>query len=399
MFAIHDGPQIPFEVDSIISEATRQTGHSDFGDQRFLNGLNALVQSFKEGFAEMAPEKVRLMGQSLVALLAARLNVIADRKKYPEIAEEKIVSPLFFIGMARTGSTLIQSLFAQDPANISPEFWETMLPSPPPRFGMTDDRMNRVAQIMKWHLDAAPGFTDQHPYFIEEGFRALAECGSIMEMSFVSYQFDAFYPVNSYHEWFAKGDHEEAVHFHKMFLQHLQWGRPHRHWVLKAVEHGVWLEHLLKIYPDATFIWTHRDPYKQIGSLISNFVTVRQYAGGPPDDIQALGRHVLQTVRDVYARGMAARANAGSERFIDVYYDDLTRDQVAVVRGIYERIGRPFTAEAELRVRSWLRHNAPDKHAIHVYDTADYGLTRQEVEQALPEYYAAHGSRFPRSTD
>jgi hypothetical protein len=396
MFAILDGADVPFTAEGLMRAAQLRTGLSDWGDLRFLDGLRALVRSFREeGFAAMSAERARAMGPSLIALLDARLRILDDRKKYPQIAQEAIVEPIFFIGMARTGSTFIQTLFAQDPANIAAEFWEMMLPSPPPRFGMGAKRQERVAQIMKWHMDAAPGFDTQHPYFIEESYRALAECGSIMEMSFASWQFCAFYPVASYEQWFLHADMTEAVEFHHLTLQHLQWGRPHRHWVSKAVEHGVYLERLLEEYPDAHFVWTHRDPYQQMGSFASNIVTVRQYTGLPQEaNGPELARQTLRAVRDTYALGMAARDKAAEDRFHDVYYHDLTRDPVGTIRSLYDKFGRPLTAEAELRMEVWLRNNKPDKHGKHVYDAANFGLTRKYVEQELAEYLARFGAPF-----
>jgi len=334
----------------------------------------------------MSEERVKAMGPSLVALLKARLQVLDDRKKYPEIAEEKIVRPIFFIGHARTGSTFIQTLFAQDPANVAPEFWEMMLPSPPPKFGMGDERRERVAEIMRWHMEAAPGFETQHPYFIEEGFRALAECGSIMEMSFASYQFYAFYRVPSYNEWFVQADMREPVDFHHKMLQHLQWGRPGRHWVSKAVEHGIYLDALLDEYPDAHFVWTHRDPYDQMGSFASNICTVRQYGGKPVTDFEEPTQQTIQAVRQTFDRAIAVRDKADPSRFSDVYYRNLTRDPIGVIRGIYEKLGRPLTAEAELRMQSWLRNNKPDKHGAHIYDPKDFGITHEGIREAFSEY-------------
>lgn len=398
MFAILDGPEVEFTAESLMKEAQHQTGLSDWGDLAFVDAFERLVRSFREdAFPRMSADRSKAMGASLIAILAARLRVLDDRKKYPEIAEEKIERPIFFIGMARTGSTFIQTLFAQDPANIAPEFWEMMLPSPPPRFGMGGERHDRVAQIMKWHMEAAPGFDTQHPYFIEDSFRALAECGSIMEMSFASYQFFAFYPVNSYQSWFVNADMREPVEFHHKMLQHLQWGRPGRHWVSKAVEHGVYLEHLLKEYPDAHFVWTHRDPYDQMGSFSSNISTVRQYAGLPVTNVPELARETVEAVRDTFERGMAARDNADPTRFHDVYYRDLTKDPIGVIRGLYEKMDRPLTAEAELRMIGWLRDNKPDKHGAHVYDASDFGLTHEYLETTLSKYLTRFNHVFRRN--
>ena len=42
-----------------------------------------------------------------------RLNYVNDRKLYPAIAEQKIVKPIFIIGLGRTGSTILHDILAQ----------------------------------------------------------------------------------------------------------------------------------------------------------------------------------------------------------------------------------------------------------------------------------------------
>jgi len=399
MFAIRDEAPVEFTVEALMKAAEAKTGLHEWGDMRFLEGLEALVKSFREeGFAQMSEEVVGYMGPSLVALLVSRLQILDDRKKYPEIAQECITQPIFFIGMARTGSTLIQSLFAQDPANLAAEFWEMMLPSPPPKFGIGAERQARAAQIMKAHLEAAPGFSNQHPYFIEEGYRALAECNSATEWSFSSIQLPAFYPLRSYLNWFLNSDPEEAVKFHRMALQHLQWGRSGRFWVSKAIDWGVYLDQLCHQYPDGKFIWTHRDPLAHVASLASNLQVVRQYGGRPVTDLHSMGDLALDIVSGVFERLMSARDRADSSRFFDSYYEDLVEEPVERVRYMYVNfLGRSLTAEAELRMASWLRDNNQTKHGKHLYEPADFGLSRENVEKRLATYMQRYGERFRRA--
>jgi hypothetical protein len=300
--------------------------------------------------------------------------------------------------MARSGSTLIQTLFAQDPANIAPQFWEVMLPSPPPRFGIGAERKARVAQMMKWHLDATPGFTTRHPYFIEDNYQALAECGSIGQMSFAGYQFFSFFPVPSYQDWFVKANHRHAIRFHRYLLQHLQWGREGRAWVSKAVEHGVYLDALIEEYPDAIFVWTHRDPYEQLASMSSTAAVLRQLSSRI-EDLRELGRLRVKSVKETFDRTMAARRKADPKRFFDVYYLDLLHRPIETVRTIYDAIGRPLTAEAELRMENWLHHNAQDKHGTHVYDPAEYGLDRSDIQRVFGDYLSQHGAELQASQE
>ena len=56
---------------------------------------------------------------------------------------------------------------------------------------------------------------------------------------------------------------------HKQVLQLLQWHGERRRWVLKWPCHLVALDPLLEVYPDASFVITHRDPVQALASNCS----------------------------------------------------------------------------------------------------------------------------------
>jgi hypothetical protein len=388
---IEAGPEVSLDVGAVIEAAERQSGLSVSGDGSFMPGLNALIDSIRADVWDGYTPHVRAcMGRSLAHLLAGRLAVIECRRLYPPISEVRIDRPVFFIGMGRTGSTLIQTLMAQDPANIAPQMWETICPAPPPRFGLDPQRRDRVAQIMTWYLQAMPDLLAQHPYFIEDGYRALAECGSICELNFSSVQFFSYFGTRSHFDWFMTASHEDTIAFHRMFLQHLQWGREGRHWMCKAVEHGALLEELKATYPDALFVWTHRDPYAQTASLASTLAVIRERCGGLDDPLQ-IGRDALRCVKETVELGMAMRQTSSEEIFYDVHFPDLVRDPVGTLKALYEQWGRPLNAETQLAMETWRRNNPMDKGGTHRYTGEQFGLNRELIERELARYLQRFG--------
>jgi hypothetical protein len=100
---------------SLIEAAHEETGLEDFGPDRFRSGLRTLVESLEH------ESRLSLLGRAaarreFVGHLANRLRILEHRKRHPEVAAEEIRGPLFVIGMARTGTTLLFGLLAQDPA-------------------------------------------------------------------------------------------------------------------------------------------------------------------------------------------------------------------------------------------------------------------------------------------
>ncbi len=398
MYLIEDGSEVSLDADMIIHEAVTRTGLDDFGDLFYKKGLNTLISSFKDDVWYKLKDDVRSsIGRSLAHLLEIRLRVIDDRKKYPEIQSQVIEKPVFFIGMGRTGSTMIHTLMSQDPANVAPQLWETMMPSPPPRFGMGEERKSMVSQMMNWYLTRMPDILSFHPYFIEENYMGLAECGSIGEMSFASYLPYGYLGTIGHFKWFSEADNTAAIAFHKMFLQHLQWGREGRTWICKAVEHGIFLDALLKIYPDATFVWTHRDPLTQAASLASSNRFVRQALLNDPGDAYQFGQGALLAMKLAAEKGMTARRATSNRQFIDIYYPDLVTNPLDTVRKIYDITQRPLTAEAELKMATWLRNNSSDKGGGHSYTAEEFGLTQKVIETELKYYLDWFGDSLAKS--
>ncbi|MGH7479867.1 MAG: sulfotransferase, partial [Candidatus Methylomirabilales bacterium] len=107
--------------------ACRETGLSDSGDEDFREPLSQLLHALE------SEARLTLVGRivaraDIVGLLANRLRLEEDRRRHPEIGEERIRRPVFIVGLPRSGSTLLHHLLAQDPASRAARAWEVMEP-------------------------------------------------------------------------------------------------------------------------------------------------------------------------------------------------------------------------------------------------------------------------------
>ena len=95
-----------------------------------LNVVNALKNEAELNFIGQL-----CIRNDILRLLGNRLQLVEDRKRFPEIADEIIQPPLFITGLPRSGTTFLHALLSQDPANRVPQVWELMYPSDlPPLF-------------------------------------------------------------------------------------------------------------------------------------------------------------------------------------------------------------------------------------------------------------------------
>ena len=212
-----------------------ETALSDFGDDGFRPSLDRFVEILRLP-TQSAPDKVAAYGQ-MVNVLSWRLRMIADRKRYPAIEEERIVAPLIVIGFPRCGTTLLHALLTECPGNRAPLWWELARPSPPPSLAPAGDpRMGQATRDMERWLAEYPGFLTQHPYH-DAGGGSSMECEALMVHDLRNAYPMLLSKVPFFTPWADNSDPVASYRAHHALLQHLQYGAPPRRWVLKGVEH------------------------------------------------------------------------------------------------------------------------------------------------------------------
>jgi hypothetical protein len=173
-------------------------------------------------------------------------------------------------------------------------------------------------------------------------------------------------------------------------LQHLQAHDGERHaangggcrWLLKAPGHLFSLDALLRQYPDAKIVQTHRDPLRVTASMASHASALRR-AFSDTADPNAIAADWSRRWCDALHRFLAVRDAADPARFLDIAYADIETDLLGVIERIYDFAGWPFAGEGVTRMQEFLARNPKNKHGVHRYSLAQYGLSR---EQELARY-------------
>jgi hypothetical protein len=381
---------VSLDEEGILTAARRQTGLRDFSGEEFRGALRRLLLDFdrEAGLTLLGRFVAR---RDTVSLLAHRLQLAEDRRRHPGIAKERIVRPLFIVGLPRTGSTLLHHLLAQDPASRVAQAWEVMAPSPPPEAGRyeTDPRIARAARQLRWMDRLAPAFKAIHPL----GARLPLECMAITSPSFLSQRFHTMYRVPHYQAWLGRQDPGPAYEFHRRFLQHLQWRTPARRWVLKAPSHAHGAHTLFETYPDALVVQTHRDPVAVLASVASLTSVLRAAFADRVDGLE-IGAEVTRHWEDGLERLMQIRGEPRlAGRFFDVHHHELVEDPLGTVRRLYAHFDLGLGAPAEARMRQHLAESPRDRNGTHAYSLAAFGLDPDDLRRRFKAYGEHFGIR------
>lgn len=301
--------------------------------------------------------------------------------RHPEILQGEIRKPLFVLGLARTGTTLLQRLLSLHEGARYLPFWEGYSPYPRKlgnHQGGKDGRWREANNRLKLLNWVGPEFNKIHPIEVDDP----EECYHLFRNHFlVSPGFDFAY-VPSYWKWWDETAYRDVYRMHKRQLQALQWLNPKQHWVLKCPNHLGGLKYLLETYPDARIIYTHRDPEKTVPSLCS-LAAVTWCMTSDTVDLKHVGEFAMDLAESCEAAGRAAMQLVPQGQLVNSDYNELVRDPAAMAVSIYERLGYPADPGLEARAQQWLADHPSDKHGKHAYALEDFGLTPEIIRQRL----------------
>ena len=377
------------DVDGVLRTASERAGGlDDLGDDpagSFMEGLSRLVDSLASE-AKLNDIGRIISNERMLLHTVNRLDYVEDRKRFPEIATQEIVRPVFIIGMPRTGTTILHDILACDPRSQAPMTWEVMFPSPPPEAATfdSDPRIARCAATMPDRDMQLPGFDAIHPM----GPQLTQECVVMMGETMCTPLFHNQFRVPTYEDWIdTEADWRPVYDFHHRQLQHLQARNPGDRWVLKTGAHLWGLDQLLETYPDARIVFTHRDPVKSMTSYSSLTTIVRRVGSDDVDPIEVADDWIGR-LRRVLLRGIEIRQarDYPDAIFYDMYFPDFITDQFTEVEKIYAALDLPMSGEGADAMKAFIDDNPPGKHGIHRYSPEEFGVDPAQVRAEFRTY-------------
>jgi hypothetical protein len=366
----------------VLEEVATQVGLDDFGHPSFRDGLDVLVDNI--GAAHLTPLGEAVLDGTVRSTLANRLQVTAWHRTHPEVGAVEPEVALVILGLSRSGTTALSHLLGADPANRSLRGWEAGESVPPPTTATywSDPRYERARSATSIVDQRNPGFKAIHHDAPDEP----VECAIPLGQHFASISLTNLFNVEAYDDWLLSADLTHAYGWHRQVLQVLQSDCPGP-WQLKSPIHGYAMETLAATYPNAVFVQTHRDPVRGVASTCS-LVTSLSGTFSDHDFRAYVARHWPELLGAIVDRIVDFRERHGDGRFIDIAFRDLVADPVGTVRGIYERIGRPWTPATEQALREHASTAVQHRFGRHEYSLAEFGLDRGPLEERFGRYLA-----------
>ncbi|EKX67020.1 sulfotransferase family protein [Streptomyces ipomoeae] len=364
------------DPDRVFDRILAKSGRAE-GDEEFVDGFRSLLREWAAD-ADLSPVGRQSAQGHIRRHLTNRARVRQLIAENPAIEREPIEKPVFVVGLPRTATTLTHGVLSLSDDHRCPLLWELLAPD----LERSSELRRKAITNARWWVNGinwfAPLFRHIHPMTAE----GPEECTFVLPHALVPMS-QARLP--KYQAWHFARDFVPDYRYLKQVFQVLQYGRPRRRWMLKSPMHTGNLDALRAVFPDATIVWTHRDPVTALASFCS-LVEQGRIGALRTVDLHGIGAQWLDILSLSVRRALAVRASVPSEALVDVPYSWLGSDPATGAPKLYDAVGARWTDADAARLPEVAAR--PKGSRPHRYDLARYGLTRDEVESAFAEYNA-----------
>jgi hypothetical protein len=239
--------------------------------------------------------------------------------------------------------------------------WESFAPCPPPVKGESDSRVEEAEERFRLFKERYSNIFDMLPLGINEPY----ECFELMYLSFCTDYYYQYSQCAGFLDWIydPSRDYSFGYRYHKRALKILQWRCPPKRWSLKMPGHAFMIEGLNKVYPDARFIMTHRDPARVLPSVTKLIATMRE------DFAENARMAEFSAVQiDIWDRALHRLMHFRTRhdaRFIDIYHGDLLEDSSSEINRLYEWLGWSRSKDLSDAIVNWRKSCPKRENPIH----------------------------------
>jgi hypothetical protein len=354
----------------LIEEAIAKTGLDDLGSRHFERFLEAWCVGLCSG--RLSDHGRAFLARQAVRNIEMRLRILETIRGNPEIKDVRLPRIVRIMGFPRSGTTLLHNLMSLHPAARALLRWELVHPLPPPAAGSyaTDPRIEQTGKS----LASLRGTELERMHWVEADDPEECTWGFFDLSGLLGRGMNGVMP-----EWIAAVvepgvRHRETYEEYRLLVKLLLWRNPLADdgvLILKCPTDNDQIETFLDVFPEASVVLCHRDPFR---TLISN-VRIQEVLCAPhlasptAIDMDAVGRRMLQTHRD-FADAMVAAAAATPGRVASVRYSELMTDPSAAVLAAFQELSIPVDAPA--MSQAILRFVTEQEQGRRVAPPADY---------------------------
>lgn len=381
-----------FSEAALFADASAHTrGLTDFGPDVdfFRESLAVLVEST---LAESHLRDLEAFRRFLLHHLTNRLLIQRALSHAPEISALPLPPITFISGLPRAGTSTFSRLLAEDPAARTLRLWELHSPAPTDLehpWALTEDRLAAAEDLVLSRARRGALGIRPMSLFLPD------ECFYLFRNSFsTDHLHRAVARRPTYFHWVGSRDRTGVYSYYKLQLQLLLWQRPcppTGHLVLKnPFVHLECMPALFANFPDASVVNLTRDVVDVMKSLCHKNLG-DQKAHTDLVTPHQVGADMAENLEHYYERRATSLDHLSDDqraRLVSIDHSAWAADPVAIMRRLYQRLGRSFDEPLADAMNVALSKHARYGESAR-YDLADYGLDEHDLRERFEPYEAA----------
>ncbi|NLR89686.1 MULTISPECIES: sulfotransferase family protein [Flammeovirga] len=273
----------------------------------------------------------------LISTLCYPVEAINQKWLYKKIDKLSVdKAPVFVLGHWRSGTTHLHNMLSKDPQFGFVNTFQSVFPN-----AMMFGR-NIFTFMMKQFMPKerpADGLK-LDPKFPQEEEFAL---GNLHDMSFYYFWYFPQDTVRIFDRFLlGKGLTEEDKQLwrdtYERFVKLALWQTKGERFLSKNPPHTARVDEILKIYPNAKFIYIYRNPYEVFGSTVRFFKGVLPSQKFQEISDEQLEQNILDVFTKMYDKYETDKALIPEENLIEIKYEEFAKDNLGYLENIYKHL-------------------------------------------------------------
>ena len=343
---------------------------------------------------------LRLVLVTPLATIFHGICFLLDYLLFPRLWTQQVKTPVFIVGHARSGTTLMHRLLAADGERFSYFlYWETLFPSLLQKklvrwLGRVDSGLLGGffhRKLKAWDDKTFGPFRHIHNMSLWTS----EEDQFAMRAAFVTQQWATDLPVMEVLDLFHL-DQMPAKrrrwlhHYRELVKRQLLLNGGNRIHLSKNPVMSGWVGSLIEVFPDARIVVMLRDPAECVPSLLKLVEISWRGRGWQKADYARSLELLLETSFESFHNPaqQLARHAATPHAFVD--YRELTAQPRETVHAVYAALGMTVSDTFD----QYLQANAEREKSHHSkfeYSLGEYALSGELLEQRLGQFYERYG--------
>lgn len=320
---------------------------------------------------------------------------------YPRLRETEVREPVFIVGHARSGTTLLHRIMAEDPGRFSFfRLYEMFLPS------LLEKKLVRFvgrvdAALLRGAIRRRVANWDEKKFRSTQGIHATGlwapeEDDFILTLSCYSGFWIVLLPFMGELDFYHLDKRPPRVRrrimrFYKECVRRqLYLNGPEKTHLSKNPTFCGRVESIIETFPDARFVVPVRDPLATIPSLLKLLHLSWTSRDREPEQIRRSLRVLADQSFHSYTYPLEVLERHPETRSLVVDYRNLVAEPMATVEATYKALGLPMSAAfGEVLQREQAR--TTEHESTHRYSLEEYGLDPDEITTRLAPLYEQYG--------